>query len=106
MLVASMRLVMGMAVLPRPVVVIVHMHVDLGRAEYALHHLAPLQGEAGQPELGELAAERLEGHAGVHEGAHHHVPRRAARAVEVGEAHGQRILLASLLIWLAWAAAP
>src|SRR5262249_24071737 len=91
MLVASVGLVMGMAVLPRLVVVIVHVHVHLGRAEHALHHLTPLQGEAGQSELGELATERLEGHAVVDEGAHHHIPRRAARAVEVGEAHGQRV---------------
>src|SRR5215468_6724082 len=32
MLMSSVRLVMGMAVLPRPVIVIVHVHVHLGRA--------------------------------------------------------------------------
>ena len=87
-------------------IVVVHVHVDLGRPEDALHHLASLERPPGKTELGELVAEGLEGHARVHEGAHDHVPRGPARAVEVRDAHLYRILLASLLIWLACAAAP
>ena len=87
-------------------IVVVHVHVDLGRPEDALHHLASLQRPPGKTELGELVAEGFEGHARVHEGAHDHVPRGPARAVEVRDAHLYRILLASLLIWLACAAAP
>jgi hypothetical protein len=88
------------------VVVIVDVHVDLGRPEDSLHDLAALEGETGQPELGELRPQRFEGHPRVDQSAHDHVARGSARTVEIGDAHGQRILLASLLIWFAWAAAP
>ncbi len=98
MLVAPMRLSVRMARISMRVIVVMHVDIHLGRPKHALHDLAPLEGEAGQPELGELAAERLEGHAGIHERAHDHVTRGPARTVEIGEAHGQRILLASLLI--------
>jgi hypothetical protein len=87
-------------------VMIVHVDVYLGRPEDALHDLAPLEREAGKPKLGELGPQRLERATGVHKRAHDHVPGGTARTIEVGQAHGQRILLASLLIWLAWAAAP
>src|SRR6266852_9319198 len=87
-------------------VMVMHVHVDLGRAEDPLHHLAPLQRPAGKVELGEFVPERLERHARVDEGAHDHVPRGPARAVEIRDAHLYLILLASLLIWLACAAAP
>jgi len=97
-LVASMRLTVRMARISMRVIVIMHVDIHLGCPEHALHDLAPLEGEAGQPELGELVAERLEGHARIHERPHDHVTRGPAGTVEIGEAHGQRILLASLLI--------
>ena len=72
---------------PRTAWVVVDVDVHLGGAEGALHHLAALEREARQPELGELALERLEGHPGVDQRAHDHVSRGPARAVEVREAH-------------------
>jgi hypothetical protein len=98
MLVAAMGLPVSVAHVSVRVIVIMHVDVHLGRPEDALHDLAPLEGETRELELGELGPECLEGHTRIHERAHDHVPRGPARTVEIGEAHGQRILLASLLI--------
>src|SRR4029077_16172598 len=98
----------AMAVLvPRRVPV--ESHVHLGGAEAGLHHRPVREAVAPDAEAGQLALEHLERGARVDERAQDHVPRGAARAIEVGQPHHWRLLgslLASLLIWLAWAAAP
>jgi hypothetical protein len=42
--------------LPVIVMVLVHVHLDLGGAEAALHHLAPLEGVAWQRQAPEPVA--------------------------------------------------
>ena len=65
-----------------------HVDLDLGGAEGALHHLAPLERIARKREALEIGAQVLPAEPRVHEGAENHVTGGAAGAVEVGETHG------------------
>ena len=123
------------AVGPAAVAVGVDVHVHLGGPEARLAHLPPLERIAGERQLRDLRLEGRPRCARVHERGEDHVARRSARAIEVRDPHGRRppavtswravravherltkagrgapaihrTFAASLLIWLAWAAAP
>jgi len=67
--------------------VVTERDVHLGGPEARLDDLAPLEAIARHAEAGQLAGERLERRARVHQRAQDHVPRGAARAIEVRQAH-------------------
>ena len=82
----------------------VDLDIGLGGPESAPPDLVRRERPAGEAELRELRAERVEGHPRVEKRAEDHVARGAARAVEVDRLH--LILWIRRLIRDAWQAAP
>jgi hypothetical protein len=81
---ASLENVEDLPEAPMDRLVVAERHVHLGGAKARLDDLAALEPVAGHAQPGQLARERLEWRARVHQRAQDHVARGAARAIEVG----------------------
>jgi hypothetical protein len=87
------------------VVLVLDVHVHLGRAKSSAPDLAGGDRPAVERQRGELLPDRVERDARVDERAEDHVPGRAAGTVEVDDA-AHRIFATRRLICEAWWAAP